>query len=178
MKSVENHEIRDMKYLSTGPHGSYYAEFHSGECWWGLAVDDAVLNRVLQSWDVYRIAFGSIEFVDEESNDIRDNTKAIASSSWIVVACDGRVAWRNLPAALSQVLESRIANKCAPVDVSLGPGGSYFVRFLDGSVDYSLPAKVAHVCDRIEKRGGLITNVCLHPEVSHDFIIRHTEIGV
>ncbi|KAL3937427.1 MAG: hypothetical protein SGARI_002129, partial [Bacillariaceae sp.] len=178
MKLAEHHEVGDMQYLSMGPHGSYYSEFHSGECWWGLTAEDAELNRVLQSLDVYRIAFGSMEFLDEESHDNRDNTKTIATCSWIVVARDGRVAWKNLPAALSQKLESRIANKCAPIEVSLGPGGSYFVRFLDGSVDYSLPAKVARVCDRIEKRGGLITNVCLHPEVSHDFIIRHTEIGV
>jgi hypothetical protein len=178
MKLAENHEIGDIKYLSTGPHGSYYAEFQSGECWWGFAVEDMELHRALQSWDVHRIAFGSMEFLDEESPDNRDNSKTVATCSWIVVARDGCVAWKNLPSSLSQALESRIANKCAPIEVSLGPGGSYFVRFLDGSVDYSLPAKVARVCDRIEKRGGLITNVCLHPDVSHDFIIRHTEIGV
>jgi hypothetical protein len=34
------------------------------------------------------------------------------------------------------------------------PGDLYFVRFLDGSVDYCLPAEVAQVCEYVEKNGG------------------------
>jgi hypothetical protein len=171
----------DIQYLSTGPGDSYYVEFHSGECWWGLPVEDPELYYVLQTWDVYRVAFGSLEFMVEEeaSRDHRDTKKtAIATASWIVLGKDGRAAWKNLPTGLSQKLECRLTTRCAPVEVSLGSGGSYFVRFLDGSVDYCLPAKVARVCDRIENRGGSLTSVCLHPDISHDFVIRHTELTV
>ncbi|KAL3913913.1 MAG: hypothetical protein SGARI_000407, partial [Bacillariaceae sp.] len=158
MKQSDSHAVGDVQYLSTGPDESYYAEFQTGECWWGTAVDDVELHRVLRNWDVYRMAFGSLDCVNEERQGSRDSNKTVASNSWIVIAQDGCVAWKNLPTPLSQALESRIANNCAPVEVSLGPEGSYFVRFLDGSVDFVLPAKVARVCDRIEKRGGLITN--------------------
>jgi hypothetical protein len=66
----------------------------------------------------------------------------------------------------------------APAEVSLGPGGSYFIRFLDGTVDYCLPAEIAEVCEDIERRGGEITNITLHPEISHDFVIRHTALSI
>lgn len=173
--------IGDLCYLSTGPQGCYYAEFQSGECWWGSAVEDPEFHQILLSWDVYRVAFGPIEsLVVEEDTDDRgrreSNGRMIASNSWIILSRDGRAAWKNLPSRLSNRLQDRLADRAAPVEVSLGPGDSYFVRFLDGSVDYCLPAKVARVCERIEKRGGSITNLCLHPNISHDFVIRHTEL--
>ncbi|KAG7360207.1 hypothetical protein IV203_035306 [Nitzschia inconspicua] len=172
-------KIGDIKYLSTGPGDSYYAEFHSGECLWGLPVEDPELQYVFQTWDVYRVALGPLEFVEEEegSQVDRDTKKTVVGiCSWIVLGQDGRAVWKNLPTSLNQKLECRLGTRCAPVEVSLGSGGSYFVRFVDGSVDYCLPAKVARVCDRIEKRGGSITSVCLHADISHDFIIRHTEL--
>jgi hypothetical protein len=188
MKQEERHDIGDLQYLSTGPHGCYYAEFHSGECWWGSAVEDSDFHRVMQSWDVHRVAFGSIEYFEDDERQppsFRDgiiisssNGKVIATNSWIVLSRDGRAAWKNIPPRLSQKLECRLASWSAPVEVSLGPGNSYFVRYLDGTIDYCLPAKLARVCDRIEKRGGVITNVCLHPDISHDFVIRHTELTV
>jgi hypothetical protein len=195
MKEVDKdktHKIENLEYLSTGPCDSYYARFNSGDCWWGIPVEDPELQYMLQTWDIYRVAFGSIEYWEEESSppDHRDDTnssndhnknndnKVIATTSWIVLAQDGRAAWKNLPTRLSQKLECRLTTRCAPVEVSLGSGGSYFVRFLDGSIEYCLPAKLARVCDRIEKMGGSVTNVCLHPDISQDFIIRHTELNM
>ncbi|OEU20662.1 hypothetical protein FRACYDRAFT_267721 [Fragilariopsis cylindrus CCMP1102] len=140
----------------------------------------------MHSWNVYRVAFGPIESVKHDNHELqiptaqpsekKHNDKAISTNSWIILSHDGRAAWKNLPSRLSNKLEERLANRAAPVEVSLGPGDSYFVRFLDGSIDYCLPAKVARVCERIEQRGGTITNISLHPDISHDFVIRHTEL--
>lgn len=163
-------EIGDLIYLSTGPHGSYYAEFRSGECWWGSAVQDDDFHSIIQAWDVYRVVFGPIETFEDE----RGNSKF--TNSWIILGRDGRAAWKNLPSRLHHRLESRLANWAAPAEVAFGPGDSYFIRFLDGTVDYCLPAEVAQVCDYIERHGGSITDIALHPEISHDFMIRHTEM--
>ena len=164
--------IGDLVYLSTGPHGSYYAEFQSGVCWWGSAVEDADFHNLMRLWDVYRVAFGPIESIVEDEHE----NKTISSCSWIILSRDGRAAWKNLPSRLSHKLEERLASWAAPAEVSLGPGDSYFVRFLDGQVDYCLPAETAQVCEKIESKGGRITNICLHPEISNGFIIRHTEM--
>ena len=163
------YHIGDVVYLSTGPYGSYYAEFCSGECWWGIAVDDGDLLEKLQEWDVYRVIFGKIQTITNERNEERVLT------SWIVLGRDGRVAWKNIPSRLHRRLESRMSHESAPAEVSLGPGDSYFVRFLNGTIDYCLPAEIAEVCESIERQGGQITNLTLS-ESSHDFVIRHTEL--
>lgn len=160
----------DLLYLSTGPCGYYYAEFRSGECWWGCAGEDQDFYDILQKWDVYRVVFGSTNtFQDDNGNDIILN-------SWIILGRDGRAAWKNLPSRLHQTLESRLANMAAPAEVSLGSGDSYYVRFLDGSMDYCLPSQIASVCEHVQHSGGTVTDVALHPEVSHEFVVRHTEI--
>jgi len=165
----------EIVYLSTGSRGCYFAQFQSGECWWGSAAEDADFQFIMESWDVYRVAFGPIGSIEVYSR--KDNIyKNLPTSSWIILSHDGNAAWKNLPSRLSTLLEQRLANAAAPVEVSLGPGDSYFVRFLDGSIDYSLPSKVARACEQIEERGGKITNVSLHPEVSQNFVIRHTEL--
>ena len=181
-------EIGDLLYLSTGSRGCYFTEFQLGECWWGSAVEDADFFNIMHTWDVYRVAFGPIDIIEQDhperqiptaapsSDNKRNNSKAISTMSWFILSHDGRAAWKNLPSRLSNKLDGRLSNSAAPVEVSLGPGDSYFVRFLDGSIDYSLPSKIARVCERIEQRGGSITNVCLHPDLSHDFVIRHTEL--
>lgn len=183
--------IGDLAYLSTGSRGCYFAKFQSGECWWGSAVEDADFQNILNSWEVYRVAFGPIKIIEdshseqqvsseaqlsENKSNIKSNKKKTSTNSWIILSHDGKAAWKNLPSRLSNKLEKRLANSAAPVEVSLGPGDSYFVRFLDGSIDYSLPSKIARVCDQIEERGGNITNISLHPDISHDFVIRHTEL--
>eukprot|EP00536_Pseudo-nitzschia_multiseries_P007420 jgi/Psemu1/17952/gm1.17952_g len=171
---AERPEVGELMYLSTGSRGSYFAKFQSGECWWGSAAEDADFQFIMESWDVYRVAFGPIETIKVSTNN--NSYKDLRTSSWIILSHDGSAAWKNLPSRLSNTLEHRLANAAAPVEVSLGPGDSYFVRFLDSSIDYSLPSKVALACEQIEERGGQITNVCLHPEISQNFIIRHTEL--
>jgi hypothetical protein len=161
-----HHSASDLVYLSTGSMGTYYAEFRSGECWWGCAADDDEFQELCNSWDVARVVFGCTKQFDE----------GIFASSWIILSRDGRVAWKNLPARLHRKLESRMANEVAPCEVSLGSSDSYFVRFLDGTTDYCLPAHVSAACRSIEKQGGDITAVYLHPELSHEFIIRSTNL--
>ena len=137
-------EIGDIVYLSTGPNGSYFAEFRSGECWWGSAVEDREFQAILHSWDVYRVVFGRMEsFTDDQGN-------AKVTNSWIILGRDGRAAWKNIPSRLQHCLERRLSTWAAPAEVALGPGDSYFVRFLDGTVDYCLPAQIASVCEYIE----------------------------
>jgi hypothetical protein len=143
-----------MVYLATGPNGSYYAEFVSGGALWGSSDQDVC--DIFSSWDVHRVAFGP-------------------HGSWIVLARDGRVSWKNIPARLQALLERRLASESALVEVSLGSAGSYCVRFLDGSTDYCLPAVVAQACLDLERRGSSITSMTLHPELSLDFCIRHTQ---
>ena len=171
MKGAGFDARHDLMYLSTGPEGCYYAEFRSGDCWWGNALkEDKDFQRIVQNWNVYRVAFGPIvQYAD-------DNGQTWTTNSWIILARDGRAAWKNLPSRLHQKLESRLADWPAPAEVSLGSDDSYFVRFLDGTLDYCLPAEVANVCEFIESNGGQITDMALHPEVSQDFVIRHTEM--
>ena len=163
------HHATDLIYLSTGPMGCYYAQFRSGECWWGSIVDDREFDKICRDreWDVHRVAFGAGSTVTD------GNGHKHTTTSWIILGRDGRAAWKNLPARLHNKLESRLASEAAPVEVALGCGGSYFVRFLDGTTDYCLPAKAARVCRALEKEGVSITSVSLHPELSRDFIIRH-----
>lgn len=165
------HHISDLVYLSTGPQGSYYAEFRSGDCWWGSPVEDDDFHFILQDWDVHRVVFGPIDAFEDQQGDIK------ITNSWIIIGKNGRVAWKNIPTRLHNRLENRLSKMAAPSEVSLGPGGSFFIRFLDGTVDYCLPAEIAEVCERIELLGGEITDITLHPEISHDFVIRHTALG-
>jgi len=166
--------VEYLSYLSTGSRGCYFAKFQSGECWWGSAVEDSDFQKIMNAWDVYRVAFGPIRTIFAQQQAL--SNKPMLANSWIILSHDGKAVWKNLPSRLSDKLETRKANSAAPVEVSLGPGDSYFVRFLDGSIDYSLPSKIARVCERIEERGGKITNISLHPDISHDFVIRHTEV--
>jgi ribosomal protein S7 len=164
----------ELMYLSTGPNGYYFAEFSSGECWWGCAGEDKEFYEILQHWDIYRVVFGaSVKHTAVHGN---DENREVITNSWIIIGRDGRAAWKNLPSRLHQTLESRLANSAAPAEVALGCGDSYYVRFLDGTIDYCLPAELASVCERIQRSGGVITDMALNPEVSHEFMVRHTEI--
>lgn len=165
-------ELGDLVRLSTGPFGCYFAEFGSGETWWGSAVaDDTDFHTILKSWDVFKVVFGPFTTLEDD-----DTQSKRLVTSWIILGRDGRAAWKNIPQRLQQRLERRLANWAAVAEVSLGPGGSYFCRFLDGTIDYCVPAQVASVCEYVEGNGGTITEITLHPEISDDFLIRHTEL--
>lgn len=162
----------DLVYLSTGPLGCYFAEFRSGETWWGSAVeDDLDFHAVLKSWDVYKVVFGPTAIAEDS-----ERSATYVLNSWIILGKDGRAAWKNIPRRLHQRLESRLGSWAAISSVSLGPGDSYFCRFLDGSIDYCVSASVAAACDYIERNGGTVTDIALHPEISNDFLIRHREL--
>ena len=160
-----DYDCNELLYLTTGPGGAYFAEFRSGECWW--AVPDDELDVLCREWEAPAVVLGP-------TFTVRDKTgRAYATPSWIIVARDGRVAWKNLPARLHENLQGRVASEAAPAEVALGYGDSYFVRFLDGSVDYNLPA---HIVEILEQRGGKDpTSVYMHPELPGDFVIRHGE---
>lgn len=162
------HHACDLMYLSTGPMGAYYAEFRSGECWWGSTAEDTEFDSLCSDWEVSRVAFGACTTVVDSLGQKHHST------SWVLIGRDGRVAWKNLPSRLHNKLERRLASEVAPAEVTLGPGGSYFIRFMDGSIDYCLPAAIARVCRSIEAKGLTITSMSLHPDLSHDFIVRHT----
>ena len=70
------------------------------------------------------------------------------------------------------MLKSRLANEAAVEEVALGSGDSYFVRFLDGTVDYCLPAHMGVVCQKLEQEGSAVTSISLHPNLPYDFVIR------
>ena len=163
------HYASELLYLATGPKGCYYAMFRSGEAWWASLADDKEFDAICRdkNWDIHRVAFGAISTMQD-----RNGVKHV-TVPWIIIGRDGRVAWKNLPSRLHNKLESRLASEPAPVEVALGNGGSYFVRFLDGTTDYCLPAAAARACRSIEELGLSITSVSLHPELSHDFVIRH-----
>lgn len=116
-------------YLSTGPFDSYYAEFRNGERWWGSAFreDQFEFMAICRDWDIHRVVFGPPICLDGG----RD--QQFLASSWIVLSRDGKVAWKNIPLRLHNMLSNRLASESAPVDASLGCAGAYFIRFLDGT---------------------------------------------
>eukprot|EP00984_Skeletonema_dohrnii_P038296 scaffold41360_cov89-Skeletonema_dohrnii-CCMP3373.AAC.1 len=176
----EGKELNSIRYLSAGSmlHGSssiysdgggercYYLEFDSGECWWNVPSSqgehDRDLQQIFSEVDVHRVAFGS------PTSEIID-----ASASWIVIAKDGSVFYRNIPQGLHDTLTARDAEEshAAPCEVSLGVSGSYFIRFLDDSVDYNLPIFAADEFEKFESQGLLIRNVSLHVDTA-DCIMR------
>jgi len=197
----EKKERGSIKYLSTGcsynatgraaaslrGHRCYYAEFDNGECWWGTNKDD-VLDKVFLEMDVHRVAFGS----NSSGGGRQAITASEDRSSWVVLGKDGAVWWKNVPQGLHDALIAQDAGMSATTTVdadynittvqgsaaalceaSLGMGGTYFVRFLDGRVDYSLPNFVADVFDKFEADGKLIRDVALHVD-TYDCLIRYS----
>mmetsp|Transcript_8324 Transcript_8324/g.12820 ORF Transcript_8324/g.12820 Transcript_8324/m.12820 type:complete len:529 (+) Transcript_8324:58-1644(+) len=180
-----NIPIDALSYLSTGPNGAYYASFSSGHEWWGMS--DLDFLRLVQEWPVHRVAFGHATTVTNISSQlpnvvatnkspVNNKMKKRRLYSWIITSRDGRVAFKNLPPRLAHLLDSRVADKSAPSEISLGPEGSYFIKFLDGSIDFCLPDFMMSACETIQKKGGKITNILLHPLLSKEFLIRHTEL--
>jgi len=177
--SREKKEVKAIRYLSIGPllYGSlssesdgggercYYLEFDDGECWWNVPVSegeqDNDLERIFSQVNIHRVAFGCSS----------DNLGA--SASWIVIGKNGSVFYRNIPQGLHDALTARNAaeSHAAPCEVSLGMSASYFIRFLDGSVDYNLPKFAADVFDKLELQGAIIRNVSLHVDTA-DCLIR------
>ena len=158
----------NLVFLASGPLDYYYAEFRSGEVWWGSPPNDNTFQTLCQDWDVYRVAFGPVTSLIDGTGDQKEHV----TTSWVILARDGRVAWKNIPTRLHYLLKSRLANEAAVEEVALGSGDSYFVRFLDGTVDYCLPAHMGLVCQKLEQEGSTLTSISLHPNLPYDFVIR------
>lgn len=182
----EEASASNILYLVTGPYDSYYAEFRSGECWWGCP--DAEFGRLCRDWDVHRVGFGPAKEMwvpsssatpsNTAANQQQQQQNCIVCLSWLIMSRDGRAAWKNLPARLHSQLSTRLASEPAPVEFALGAGESYFVRWMDGTSDWQLPAAAAAVCERLEKHApdSTITSVALHPSSAQDFVIRHRNV--
>jgi hypothetical protein len=84
-----------IRYLSCGPNRSYFAELVSGQTLWGIGDHDEEFQKIMDAFNVHRVAFGSFDH----------------DTSWIVLSKDGRMAWRNLPSRLHQLLQSRGTNR-------------------------------------------------------------------
>ena len=200
----------ELAYVATGPMDYYYAEFRSGEAWWGSAVEDRAFHSICTEWDVYRVTFGPCLVVEDDQDGMgcslggggveagsslptgpmsssspngapsqqQQQPHRHKTSSWVILSRDGRVAWKNIPSRLDRLLQSRVASDAGVAEVSLGCGDSYFCRFLDGTVDYCLPSTVAAICEQLESTGSTtITSIALHPELSHDFVIRSSSLN-
>lgn len=160
----------NLMFLASGPMDYYYAEFRSGEVWWGSPPNDNTFQALCNEWDVYRVAFGPVTALLDGTGDQKEHM----STSWIILGRDGRVAWKNIPTRLHYILKSRLGSEAAVEEVALGSGDSYFVRFLDGTVDYCLPAHMGTVCQKLEQDGATLTSIALHPNLPYDFVIRST----
>lgn len=167
VSSDKHTDTGQLLYVSTGPLGCYYAEFRSGDTVWGTASDSSEIDEfdsLCKEWSVSRVAFGP-------GIRIKDGTgRSHRASSWVVLSRDGRAAWKNVPSRLHHMLEDRMASQVAPIEVSLGHGDSYFVRFLDGTTDYCLPS---HIASFIEKNKLDVTSISMHADMPNDFLIRH-----
>jgi hypothetical protein len=168
-----NEAAANLIFLASGPMDYYFAEFRSGEVWWGSPPSDEAFQTLCSEWDVSRVAFGPVTSLLDGT---RADPKEHFSTSWIVLSRDGRIAWKNIPTRLHFLLTSRLADEAALEEVALGSGGSYFVRFLDGTVDYCLPSHIGVVCQQLEQDGATLTGMSLHPNLPHDFVIRSARI--
>lgn len=158
-------QANTIRYLACGPNESFFAQLMSGEYLWGISQPDEEFKMVMSSFHVHRVAFGP--FIGNGIN---------VETSWMVICKGGQLAWRNIPCRLQRLLSSRDESMAAPCEVTLGCKGSYFIKFMDGEVDYCLPTHIAGLCERISDQGAHITNMTLHPELCKTFIIRHTKL--
>jgi hypothetical protein len=186
--------------FNTGNNRCYYAEFDDGECWWGTNNDD-ILDKIFMDMDVHRVAFGSSSGVVAEaaSVDAPCSTTVGKSLSFVVIGKDGSVKWKNVPRGLQNILMLQDSTNAAtakevgmevstslrvnsdeddlaaaaPCEISLGMDGTYFIRYLDGTVDYMLPNFVADIFDTLEGYGKQIRNVALHVD-TYDCLIRYS----
>jgi hypothetical protein len=58
--------VSKLVYLSTRPQGCNYAEFWSGECWGGNAIEYDNFHSIIQAWDDYQVVFSPIDAFEDE----------------------------------------------------------------------------------------------------------------
>lgn len=173
LSSGAAYPVSNVHYMASGPLGSYFVRFASGETWWGLGgtcpSQHEQFAQIMKKIEVRRIAFGPpcSEFIKGGST--------VTVVPWVAIGTDGTVAWSSsLPSSFERLFSDRPRDLAAPVEVSLGAGGSYFVKFADGNFKCVVSSPLANVCRQIEAKGARITNMVLHAE-SHAYIIRHSK---
>jgi len=138
----QRNHVGELLYVAGGPHGEYYAEL-KGSTWWSAdMVDSERFDSLVhdQSRIVSRIAFGH--------------------DSWVIVFADGVTSWCGIPERMVNEISH---NASHPTEVSLGANETFYIRFANGSSDYSLPIACADHCDEVVARGFTVTNVILSP---------------
>ena len=60
-----------------------------------------------------------------------------------------------------------------PVEISLGPNQTWFVRYSDGKTDWSLPSHVSDLSNKVLSEGGEVASVSMCAD-SSDYMIRST----
>jgi hypothetical protein len=148
-----------LKYVAAGSDNTYYAELTNGSIWWastGLNEDDSFDAVVNGSRAISRVEFGE-------------------RGSWVILYGDGGYTWGSgLPTKMHNKLRSRNPRLPMPVEISLGPNDTWFVRYSDGKTDWELPPDVSDRCNRVySEGGGEVTSVSMCVD-SSDYMVRST----
>ncbi len=102
--------------ISLGSFDRYFMQFANGKAQWNG--DDEFIAAVEERFDVEMVAFGK------------------CVGSFVVVYENGDIAWREIPKQLKKSFAGREKSQSKSDYISLGPGGEFFVRFKDGSIQY------------------------------------------
>ena len=81
--------------------------------------------------------------------------------------------FQSLPTKLRNKLRSRNPRLPEAIEVALGPGQTWFVRYADGRTDWCLPTHVANKCDQVASDGGMVSSVSMCAD-SSDYMVRST----
>ena len=139
----------EVAYVAAGPNGQYFADVGHA-IWWSGNCSDSFQEEIEDSYQsVKKVAFG-------------------ADYSWFVVYKDGSCAWEAFrPVSQTRSTEGcrisgwiRGANRGGDLP---GRGSShYYVKFEDGSYDYTLPHSCAEEVKSWEDAGWTVQNVILN----------------
>jgi hypothetical protein len=147
-----------LKHVAAGSNYSYYAQLASGAIWWdtaGLNDPDSFDAAVNSSRGISRVEFGE-------------------GGTWVILYGDGGYcSGSGLPVKIYNKLRSRNQRLPAPVEISLGPNDTWFVRYADGKTDWTLPTQISELCNKVLSEGGEVANVSMCAD-SSDYMIRST----
>ena len=106
-------------YVAMGPDGSYFVQFCNGKrCWEGPeSLTEVLLHPPGETQLVELLAFAP-------------------DDGWYVMFQDGLSDWSDLPVGLHNLLKGRSGQMWLPEvdELSCGPCGEWFVRFMDGRI--------------------------------------------
>jgi hypothetical protein len=147
-----------LRYVAAGSDDSYYAQLTNGTTWWstsGLNDSDSFDAAMRTNQAISRVEFGE-------------------GGCWVILYGDGGYTFGSgLPTKIYNKLRSRNQHLPAPVEVSLGPGDTWFVRYADGKTDWTLPSHISELCNKVCGEGGEVISVSMCAD-SSDYMIRST----